>query len=135
MKGSGIMLDLVAYGRLVHGLNEVGDWEEAKRIFTKMVDQGIRPNVVVISGFGFMLFGVDVMATMMVGDLQVRQRVGDWVTVVSGSAVATVVAIFDGCNIGEDELLWCGDGVPVANSFLLLVGLISGYMDIKQEAS
>ncbi|CAA2950547.1 Hypothetical predicted protein [Olea europaea subsp. europaea] len=107
MKGSGIMLDLVAYGRLVHGLNEVGgDWEEAKRIFTEMVDQGIRPNVV-------------------------RRRVGDWairflVTVVSGSAVAAVVAIFDGCNVREDELLWCADGVPVADSFLLLVGLIQG---------
>ncbi|XP_022895375.1 uncharacterized protein At2g29880-like [Olea europaea var. sylvestris] len=54
------------------------------------------------------------MATMMVGDLQVRRRV-----VVSGSAVATVVAISDGCNAREDELLWCGDGMPVADSFLL----------------
>ncbi|CAA2983147.1 Hypothetical predicted protein [Olea europaea subsp. europaea] len=72
------------------------------------------------------------MATMMAGDLQVRRRVGDWairflVTVVSVNAVATVVAISDGCNVGEDELLWCGDGVPVANLFLLPVGLISGW--------
>ncbi|CAA3031424.1 Hypothetical predicted protein [Olea europaea subsp. europaea] len=60
---------------------------------------------------------------MMVGDLQV--------TVVSGSAVATVVAIFDGCNTGEDELLWCGDGVPVADSFLLPVSLISGWGGVE----
>ncbi|CAA2974083.1 Hypothetical predicted protein [Olea europaea subsp. europaea] len=86
-----------------------------------------------------MLFGVDVMATMMVGDLQVRRRVGmnfvglifvvadGKVTVVSRSAVAAVVAIFDECNAGEDELLWCGDGVLVVDSFLLPIGLITGW--------
>lgn len=41
MKGRGIMPNLVTYSSLIHGLCQGGEWEEAKRFFTEMVDQGI----------------------------------------------------------------------------------------------